>query len=221
MLKCRFAQDMRLEAGVDEAGRGCLWGRIYAGAVLWPPEEEWTEEYREISAKIKDSKLIPPKKRQYIAKEIQNLAIDYGIGFVEPIEIDEHGMSYANRFAFERAISSLSVHPDRVLIDGTLSLTDDQMERLSIEEQEVITDGDAIYLPIAAASILAKEAHDSWLAEEIVVRPELETKWDMGSCKGYGTEKHRKGILEHGMDSQHRRLFLRKLYGKTCLIKDD
>lgn len=220
MLKCRFRADNLLEAGVDEAGRGCLWGRIYAGAVLWPPEEEWTDEYREIAPKIRDSKKIAPKKRAQIAQQIQALAIDCGTGYVEAAEIDEHGMSYANRVAFERALASLSVNPDRILVDGTLPLTLDQMGALDIEEQEVIVDGDATYLPIAAASILAKEAHDDWLKAEIVIRPDLETKWCLGSCKGYGTEKHRKGILEHGMDTEHRRLFLRKLFGTACLIDD-
>jgi ribonuclease HII len=220
MLKCRFRADNLLEAGVDEAGRGCLWGRIYAGAVLWPPEEEWTEEYRELAPQIKDSKKIAPKKRALIGQQIQALAIDCGTGFVEAAEIDEHGMTYANRVAFERAIASLSVNPDRILVDGTLPLTLDQMGTLGIQEQEVIVDGDANYLPIAAASILAKEAHDDWLKGEIVKRPELETKWSLGSCKGYGTEKHRNAIVEHGMDSEHRRLFLRKLFGNTCIIDD-
>ena len=197
-----------------------MWGRMYAGAVLWPPEEEWTDEYRELAPKIKDSKKIAPKRRAQIAKQIQALAIDCGTGYVEAEEIDEKGITYANRTAFQRALSSLSVTPDRVLVDGVLPLTIDQMGLLDIQEQEVIIDGDATYLPIAAASILAKEAHDDWLKAEIVKRPELETKWSLGSCKGYGTEKHRNGILEHGMDTFHRRLFLRKLFGTACIITD-
>lgn len=221
MLTCRFRADNLLEAGVDEAGRGCLWGRLYAGAVLWLPEEEWTEDYREIAPKIKDSKLIAPKKRAQIAAQIQALAMDYSVGFVEAGEIDELGMTRTNRLAFERALAGLSVVPDRILVDGILPLSQETLHMLGIQEQETIVDGDATYLPIAAASILAKEAHDDWLRGEVVRRPELETKWSLGSSKGYGTAKHRKGVLEHGMDTEHRRLFLRKLYGQTCLIQDE
>lgn len=221
MLTTRFRADNLLEAGVDEAGRGCLWGRIYAGAVMWPPEEEWTEDYREIAPKIKDSKLIQPKKRALIAQQIEALAMDYSVGFVEAGEIDDHGMTYANRMAFERALSGLNIQPDRILVDGILPLTQEQVNSLGVQEQETIVDGDATYLPIAAASILAKEAHDDWLKAEIIRRPELETKWGLGSCKGYGTAKHRKGVLEHGMDTEHRRLFLRKSFGQTCIITDE
>jgi ribonuclease HII len=92
------------------------------------------------------------------------------------------------------------------------------------EEQHTIVDGDALYLPIAAASILAKEARDSYVEALVQANPLLETYYSIGSSKGYGTEKHRKGILEHGKDGNHRNLFLRKLLGNTiqtdCLITD-
>lgn len=220
-LKVRFENDSLLEAGVDEAGRGCLWGPMYAAAVLWPPEDDWLDEHREIAPKIKDSKKLSAKKRKELANQIQSLAIDYGIGFVTAKEMDEAGMTAANRLAFLRALNQLSVPVERVLLDGCLPLRAEQLESLKIQKQETIVDGDAKYLPIAAASILAKEARDTAVEEWVKKEPELQINYNLGSCKGYGTEKHRKGILEKGVHREHRRLFLRKLLGTTdCLIRD-
>ena len=226
MLKARFKQDNAIEAGIDEAGRGCLWGPLYAAAVIWPPEEEWLDEHREIAPQIKDSKKLSAKKRAMLADAIQALAIDYGIGSVSSQEIDSGGMSYANRLAFTRAIDQLTVAPDRVIIDGTLPLWQNQLNERNIQEQETIVEGDAQYIPIAAASILAKESRDAIVARWIEKEPILELNYSIGSSKGYGTEKHRKGILEHGKHSEHRNLFLRKLLGSVqvnddeCLITD-
>lgn len=223
-LQVRFRDDLKLEAGVDEAGRGCLWGPLYAAAVIWPPEEDWLDEHREIAPSIKDSKKISAKKRKQLATRIQNAAIDYGIGSVSAKEIDQTGMSFANRLAFQRAIEELSVPVERVLIDGCLPFKQEQIEMLKIDEQETIVDGDATYLPIAAASIVAKEARDSVVEEWVSKEPDLQATYNIGSCKGYGTEKHRKAILEKGMHVEHRRLFLRKLLNLTlsdCLISDE
>lgn len=222
MLSIRYTSDTFLEAGVDEAGRGCLWGRMYAAAVLWPPEEEWLEEHREIAPQIKDSKKLSAKKRAMLAEAIQALAIDYGIGYVTPQEIDYYGMTAANKLAFRRALDQLTVSPDRLLIDGILQLDSHHLAERNIQSQYTIVDGDAKYLPIAAASILAKEARDSYVAEQVLKESLLETNYSIGSSKGYGTEKHRKGILTHGKHTEHRNLFLRKLLGESsdCLITD-
>lgn len=223
-LQVRFRSDTKLEAGVDEAGRGCLWGPLYAAAVIWPPEDDWLEEHREIAPKIKDSKKVSAKKRKILAEQIKAAAIDSGIGIVSAKEIDQGGMTYANRLAFVRAIECLSVPVDRVLVDGCLPLRTEQLESLKISEQETIVDGDATYLPIAAASILAKEERDSVVEKWVQEEPDLQTTYFIGNCKGYGTEKHRKAILEKGMHTQHRRLFLRKLLNLTmsdCLISDE
>lgn len=221
-LTVRYEKDMLLEAGVDEAGRGCLWGSLFAAAVLWPPEEEWLDEHKEIAPQIKDSKKLSSKKRKILVQAIQSLAIDYGIGIVTPEEIDSYGMTIANKLAFQRAIDALTVVPDRLLLDGILPLEEDTLQERKIQTQVTIVDGDALYLPIAAASILAKEAHDDSVKESVEHNPELETKYNLLSCKGYGTEKHRTGILEHGHDEKHRNLFLRKLLGKRsdCMITD-
>lgn len=223
-LQVRFQKDNRLEAGVDEAGRGCLWGPLYAAAVIWPPEEDWLEEHREVAPFINDSKKLSAKKRKQIANQIQSAAIDYGIGSVSAKEIDQNGMTYANRLAFQRALEQLSVPVERVLIDGCLPLREDQLRSLKIDEQETVIDGDATYLPIAAASILAKEARDTVVEEWVKKEPDLQTTYNIGSCKGYGTEKHRNALKEKGMHIEHRRLFLRKLLNVSvndCLISDE
>jgi ribonuclease HII len=222
-LTVRYSKDTRSEAGVDEAGRGCLWGPLYAAAVVWPPEEEWSDEHKWAAPQIKDSKKLSSKKRAMLVEAIQALAVDYGIGIVTPEEIDSLGMTIANKLAFQRAIDGLSSSPERLLLDGTIQLNVDELEKRKISEQFTIVDGDALYLPIAAASILAKEAHDDYIRDSIEEDTELETKYSIGSSKGYGTEKHRKGILEYGKHAQHRNLFLRKLMGKAtdCLITDE
>lgn len=222
-LRVRFTEDLKIEAGVDEAGRGCLWGPLYAAAVIWPPEDDWLDEHREIAPQIKDSKKISAKKRSSLAEKIKNAAIDYGIGTVSAKEIDEGGMSFANRLAFVRAIEDLSLPVDRILVDGCLPLLAQQLEAMKVEEQQTIVEGDAIYLPIAAASIIAKEARDDIVKEWVTKEPELQTVYNIGSCKGYGTEKHRMAVKEKGMHPQHRRLFLRKLLNLSlsdCLISD-
>ncbi len=207
MLKCRYrSDDTALEAGIDEAGRGCLWGPLIAGAVLWLPESEWTEEHRAVSAQIRDSKKLSPKKRAALRTAIENLAIDYAIGRVEAAEIDELGMTKANCLAFERAVRGLSVEPERLLVDGILSMN-------TAIEQIVEPEMDAKYIPVAAASILAKEVHDEILRGYCETDARLHERYDLLNCKGYGTAAHRKGITDHGMDAQHRRLFLRKLLG--------
>ena len=221
MLKTRYQDDQLIEMGIDEAGRGCLWGPIYAAAVIWAPEDEWTEEHREIAPQIKDSKKLSEKKRDYVATAIQSLALDYGVGSVSAQEIDQNGMSYANRLSFKRAIDASSILPDRVIVDGTLTIEKEWIREKGITESLTIVDGDAKYIPIAAASILAKTAHDQWVKDYLVTHGDLEEKYNLLSSKGYGTEKHRAGILQYGAEQEHRRLFLRKLLNQTCVIQDD
>ena len=213
MLQLRYRDDTRLEIGVDEAGRGPLWGPMMAAAVIWPRESEWTDAHREIMSSIKDSKKIAQKKRERIAKSIRELATAYGIGIVGADEIDTLGATRANQLAFRRALKSLYDSTElvesgrRVLIDGVLPMTTLQ----DGEEQFTIVDGDALYLSIAAASIVAKVAHDSWVTEWCAEHIAEAAKYDLLSCKGYGTAKHREGILRHGYTDLHRRLYLRKL----------
>lgn len=213
MLKACHTEDDRNEVGIDEAGRGCLWGPLFAAAVVWPREAAWTEEIRSLSAQIKDSKKVTPKRRAVLEAAIQTHALAWGIGRVEAAEIDTLGMTRANRLAFTRALAAVEakgVQVERILIDGVLGLKQDIVRD---REQHVEAKGDGTYLAIAAASILAKEGHDRVVRELCEADPTLHIRYGLLSSKGYGTSAHQAAIREHGMHAEHRRLFLRKLLG--------
>jgi len=216
MLNPRHTSDAKVEAGIDEAGRGCLWGPLAAAAVIWPEQHTWTEEIREISGKIKDSKKISAKQRSVLEANIKKYAVKWSIGTVTAEEIDKLGMTKSNRLAFERALSGLNTPVERVLIDGILGIS--PREGL---EQVVEPKGDGTYLAIAAASILAKEGRDALVKDLCGADETLEEKYSILSSKGYGTAKHREGVKKYGMHSLHRRLFLRKLLGIDHVVSEE
>jgi ribonuclease HII len=208
-MKATYSIGETVEMGLDEAGRGCFWGPLFAGAVIWPPEDDWTDEHREIAPKINDSKKISEKKRTYVAGAIRELAVDWGVGSVYPSEIDEKGMTWANREAFKRAKAACltaGLEPELLLIDGILGLPDETVA------QECIPGGDALYIPIAAASILAKVGRDTWVTgwcTQSETNREIAARYDLLSNKGYGTAKHREGLKLHGCHAMHREQFIR------------
>jgi ribonuclease HII len=208
-MKTTYSLGEAVEMGVDEAGRGCFWGPLYAGAVIWPPEDEWTDKHREVAPKVNDSKKISEKKRDLIAKEIRE-AIKYcGIGKVEASEIDARGMTWANQEAFRRAMNNCynDKIPDLLLIDGILGLPKEDGVK-----HQCIAGGDGLYLPIAAASILAKVSRDNYVKEWCSALEEnkaIEARYGLLKNKGYGTAKHREGLKTHGAHEQHRRQFIR------------
>jgi len=207
MLLVRHTKDDKIEAGLDEAGRGSFWGPIMAGAVVWPIESEWTDDHRAISSQIRDSKKISPKKREKICDEIKRLATSWGVGSVTANEIDEKGIQWANQEAFRRALAGLSgKQPERLLIDGVIGMEDPVEDR----EQYNIIEGDGLYMPIAAASILAKVEHDRWVCDYCEKNPECAERYSLLTCKGYGTAKHRDGLGIYGAHELHRRTFVRK-----------
>ena len=208
MLKSRHIDDDAVEVGIDEAGRGCLWGPLMAAAVEWPPESGWSEELRAISMQIKDSKKLSAKRRGVLETAIKQHAIAWAVGRVEASEIDAMGMTRANRLAFTRALEGLGKIPGRILVDGILPT-------LFGPPEVVEPGGDSLYLAIAAASILAKEGRDRIVKEACEADAEL-GKYGLLSSKGYGTLKHRTAIQEHGVHAQHRKLFLRKLLGLSA-----
>ena len=204
MLLKRYKDDSLIECGIDEAGRGSLWGPLYAGAVIWKPESEWTDEIRSLCEMIKDSKKISLKKRNIIYEGIIKHATYYGVGIVSAEEIDTWGISKANKTAFQRALSSLKVVPQRILLDGILPF---ETEKELVVEPEM----DNKYLSVAAASIIAKVSRDNYVIDYVNKNKELNEKYDLSNCKGYGTLKHRNGIIKNGKHELHRNLFLRKL----------
>ena len=203
-LKHRFAQDSLTEIGLDEAGRGSFWGPIMAGAVILPDESIWNDSQRTLFALLHDSKKLTPLKRQKIEKQIREHIPLCAVGVVEASEINEKGITWANREAFRRAVFALSIehHTCRLLIDGTLPINDWN------GEQHAIVEGDNQYMAIAAASILAKVEHDRWITAYCSEHPECEERYHLLSSKGYGTAKHREGIRIYGGHELHRKIYI-------------
>ena len=211
-MKTTFSLGEAIEIGIDEAGRGCFWGPIFAGAVIWPPEEELTDEHKKVAPLINDSKKISEKKRDAIAIAIKSAAIDWGVGQVSAAEIDEKGMTWANQEAFRRAIDACSsgLKPSLLLIDGVLGLPSG--DKYGDVKYQCIPGGDGLYLPIAAASILAKVSKDTYVKEWSATSEEnkmVAAHYDLLKNKGYGTAKHREGLKAHGAHEQHRKQFIR------------
>ncbi len=209
MLKPRHTEDSKVEVGIDEAGRGSLWGPLCAAAVVWPREADWTDEIRLLSTQIRDSKKVTPKRRALLEEQIKDAAVAWSVGRVEPAEIDQFGMTKSNRLAFQRALDGLEMPEPagRILIDGILALGTPGVEEI------VVPKADGTYLAVAAASILAKEAHDRIIREAVEAQPTLESTYSILRSKGYGTAAHRVAIKQHGPLPHHRKLFLRTLLG--------
>lgn len=216
-LRTRFLQDNLTEIGIDEAGRGSFWGPIMAGAVILPDEASWTDSQRALFGLLRDSKKLTPLKRQKIEKEIREHIPLCAVGMVEAAEINEMGITWANREAFRRAIFGLPIqnHTEcRLLIDGILPI--DNWKGI----QEVIVEGDNKYMAIAAASILAKVEHDRWITNYCKEHPECEERYHLVSSKGYGTAKHREGIRIYGGHELHRNQYIEQwLPGVDRVVK--
>ena len=184
------------EAGVDEAGRGPLIGRVYAGAVIWGDLGE--------CELITDSKKLSKKKRKLALEWIKENVTNWAVGYATEKEIDKYNILEATKIAMKRAISNLSVKPTNVVIDGVRweKLTDEIKIPVSSEVK-----GDAKYYSIAAASIIAKEYHDEHIKEICQEDNTLNDKYDLLKNMGYGTKNHIKGIVENGISVYHRTSF--------------
>lgn len=189
-----------LECGVDEVGRGCLLGRVYAAAVIMPNEfEDSTYQL------IKDSKKLSKSKRYYLDNYIKNIAIDYGIGYAEVGEIDKNNILKASIIAMHRALDNLNIELDMILVDGNrFNQYIDHMDNFI--SHECIINGDSKYISIAAASILAKTARDNYVVDLVEKNPDL-TKYDLLNNMGYGTKKHLESINSNGISKYHRKTF--------------
>ncbi|MCD8236780.1 MAG: ribonuclease HII [Prevotellaceae bacterium] len=178
-----------IEAGCDEAGRGCLAGSVYAAAVILP------KDYR--NDKLNDSKQLTAKMRYALREEIEKDTIAWAIGIATPKEIDEMNILKASITAMHRAIDALAVRPEALIIDGNRFYPYHDIPHTTIVE------GDGKYLSIAAASILAKTWRDDYMAKLHKEYPFY--GWDHNA--GYPTKEHRKGIEEHGTTPYHRMTF--------------
>lgn len=188
------------EIGIDEAGRGPLIGRVYAGAVIWDQSLEC--EY------INDSKKLSKKKRKLAFDWIHENIKYWGIGYADEKEIDNINILNATKLAMDRAIEDLKKKykkkVDYLLIDGC------NWENKFINYHvESIVKGDSKYYSIAAASILAKEYHDIHINDIILENPEYNTRYDLLKNMGYPTKKHIEGIEKYGITEYHRKSFNR------------
>lgn len=188
MLKSHYYEDL-IEAGCDEAGRGCLAGSVYAAAVILPSDYQ--------NELLNDSKKLTAKKRYALREEIERDAIAWAVGIVTPEEIDKINILNASFLAMHRALDQLKVRPGAVIVDGN------RFKPYQDLPSTTIVKGDGKFLSIAAASILAKTYRDDYmlsLAEEY-------PQYDWQSNMGYPTKKHRQAIREHGITPYHRKSY--------------
>jgi ribonuclease HII len=200
MLLARYQHDL-LEAGCDEAGRGCLAGPVFAAAVILPADFE-----HEL---LTDSKLLAEDVRYALRTEIEAKAIAYAVASVDNLEIDEINILNASFLAMHRAIEKLHLAPEFLIIDGN------RFNKHPTIPHQCVVKGDSKYFSIAAASILAKTYRDDYMKQLAAVHPEYH--WH--SNKGYGTLKHRQTILRDGYTPYHRRSFSVTLESDGVMIE--
>ncbi|TCK83076.1 ribonuclease HII [Albibacterium bauzanense] len=188
MLYSAF-QNKHIEAGCDEAGRGCLAGPVFAAAVIFPPDFKYVG--------IDDSKKLTSSQRYALRELIQKEAIAYAVGQVDAEEIDEINILNASFLAMHRALDLMAVSPGFLIIDGN------RFKPYRSLPHECIVQGDGKYLSIAAASILAKTYRDDYMANLAIQYPQ----YDWQNNKGYATLKHRMAVTEHGLSPYHRKTF--------------
>lgn len=188
MLELSLYPD-KIEAGCDEAGRGCLAGPVFAAAVILPDNFECEA--------LNDSKQLSEKQRYALRPIIEEQAMAWAVGIVDNHEIDKINILNASFLAMQRAIDQLSVRPEHLLIDGNRFRTKDTIPYTCVVK------GDGKLLPIAAASILAKTYRDDFMNKIALEYPQ----YDWSKNKGYPTKKHRAAIEQFGTTTYHRMSF--------------
>ncbi len=184
----------KIEAGCDEAGRGCLAGSVYAAAVILPAGYE--------NPLLNDSKQLTERRRYLLREQIEHDAVAWAVGIVTPEEIDKINILNASILAMHRALDQLKVRPEAIIVDGNRfkpyrSVVDGSTVNIP---HTTIIKGDGKYMAIAAASILAKTYRDDYMNQLAEEYPQ----YDWQKNKGYPTKKHREAIRLHGTTSYHR-----------------
>lgn len=189
-----------LEVGLDEAGRGPMFGRVYVAAVIIPQDDSYEHSL------MRDSKKLSENKRLYAFDYIKENAIDWVVEYKDEKYIDKHNIFAANYTAMHEAVRKLLVKPDHLLVDGNyfkpcMYNDDDYISHTTVVK------GDNKYTPIAAASILAKVSRDKYIEEMCEKYPLLDEYYDIKSNKGYGSKRHMEGIKKYGISPWHRKSF--------------
>ena len=185
----RYYTDNLIEAGCDEAGRGCIAGPVVAASVILPRDMDFPE--------FDDSKKLSEKQREKLRIKVLENALAYGVGIVSAEEIDEINILNASFLAMHRAIDQLKIRPELLLIDGN------RFNKYHDIKHQCIVGGDAKYQSIAAASILAKTTRDHLMEELDNQYPAYNWKHN----KGYPTIEHKNAVAEHGITPYHRKTF--------------
>lgn len=198
MLLSHYYKEV-VEAGCDEAGRGCLAGSVYAAAVILPPDYD--------NPALNDSKKLTDRRRHALREQIERDALAWAVGIVTPDEIDRINILHASFLAMHRAIDQLKLRPEALIIDGnrfdSYRVDDGLPDEGRVLPYTCIVKGDAKYQSIAAASILAKTYRDDYMDALALQYP----AYDWQSNKGYPTRKHREAIRLHGITPFHRRSY--------------
>lgn len=200
-MKTKYISDY--EIGLDEAGRGPLIGRVYAGAVILGPNINSIN----VPDYITDSKKLSPKKRKNALEWIKNNVYAWSVGFAEPEEIDSINILEATKLAMSRAINNIT-NINNINIEKQLIIDGCRWEnKFDGYNVNSFVKGDATYLSIASASIIAKEYHDMHIIDICNNNPELNEKYDLLNNMGYGTKKHMEGLSKYGNSIYHRKTF--------------
>lgn len=192
-----------IEVGIDEVARGCLFGRVYASAVIWREEKDLDNLlniFNRNKMNIKDSKKLKPLEREHLKSYIETFALDYSVGWASQEEIDLLNIRNATFLAMHRALDKLTLRPEHLIVDG------DDFKIYNTIPHQCIIKGDDKYTSIAAASILAKVYHDTYIKDLVKEHPDL-NKYDLLSNMGYGTNKHLSAIKKYGISPYHRKTF--------------
>ena len=198
----QYFNSEKIEVGIDEAGRGCLAGPVFTGAVILPKVFE--EEDEDLIAQIRDSKKLSRKKRALLRQFIESIAIDFSVTFKDHDYIDKNNILKSTHDCMHDSVKNLNIVPELILVDGNYFKPYYNDEELI--ENICIIGGDDKYLPIACASILAKEYHDEYIENLLKNDKKLEIYgWDSNMC--YGTQKHIDGIKSNGLSKYHRKSF--------------
>jgi ribonuclease HII len=198
-----YQTDNVLEVGIDEAGRGCLFGRLYVAGVILP--NNILELCEEEDIIIKDSKKMNRKNKERARKFIEKNAIDYNIIYKDNNYIDEKNILRATMHSMHDVVRGLNIQPEKILVDG------DHFNLYTNSEGEIINheciiEGDNKYMSIAAASILAKTYKDEYIENIVKEYPDL-AKYDLLANSGYGTKSHIEAIKINGISEFHRKTF--------------
>ena len=188
MLKSHMNTGL-VEAGCDEAGRGCLAGSVYAAAVILP------EDY--VNDALNDSKQLSASRRYELRREIERDALAWAVGVVTPEEIDQINILNASILAMHRALDQLTLRPEAIIVDGN------RFKPYRFIPYTTVVKGDGKYLSIAAASILAKTYRDDYMDRLAQEYPQ----YGWTENKGYPTKAHREAIAEYGITPYHRKSF--------------